>query len=252
VIVDSHCHAGVGDQIAGPWVSDAPLRSYLRRADAAGITRTVLFAPLSQDYGSANHQVALIVRRSPERFLGFVFLHPAVDRGRVTQTVAAAVDDWGFCGIKVHWRDGSMTREIAEVARARRMPVLYDPGGDTDAVEAVARTFSDVDWIIPHLSSFADDWKAQVGFVDLLSRLPNVYADTSGVRYFDILADAVRRAGAAKLLFGSDGPFLHPGVELAKVFALPLSPEERTLVLGRNLQRLVSRVRHSSSARRAT
>jgi predicted TIM-barrel fold metal-dependent hydrolase len=243
VIVDSHCHAGVGDRIAGPWITDAPLRSYLRRAEAARITRTVLFAPLSQDYDSANHQVALIVRQSPARFMGFVFLHPVADHGRVAQTVATAVDEWGFRGIKVHWRDGRMTREIAEVARARRMPILYDPGGDTDAVEAMARTYTDVDWIIPHLSSFADDWKAQVAFVDLLSLLPNVFTDTSGVRYFDILADAVRRAGAAKILFGSDGPFLHPGVELAKVFALALTPEERTLVLGGNLQRLVSRVR---------
>jgi predicted TIM-barrel fold metal-dependent hydrolase len=252
VILDSHCHAGVGDRLDGTWVTDAPLQNYLRRADAAGITRTVLFAPLSQDYASANHQVALTVRRSRGRFLGFVFLHPEADRGWVAQTVATAVDDWGFCGIKVHWRDGQMTREIVEVARARRLPVLFDPGGDTDVVGAVARSYPDVDLIIPHLSSFADDWKAQIGFVDLLSRLPNVYADTSGVRYFDILLEAVRRAGAAKLLFGSDGPFLHPGVELAKVVALGLGPEERPLVLGRNLQRLVSRVRHVSNSRRAS
>jgi predicted TIM-barrel fold metal-dependent hydrolase len=37
------------------------------------------------------------------------------------------------------------------------------------------------------------------------------------VRQFDHLAEAVRRAGVHKLLFGSDGPWLHPGVELAKV-----------------------------------
>ena len=34
----------------------------------------------------------------------------------------------------------------------------------------------DVAWIVPHLSSFADDWKAQVAFVDQLARLPNLFA----------------------------------------------------------------------------
>ena len=35
---------------------------------------------------------------------------------------------WGACGIKLHWRDGRITREIAEVVWPRQMPVLYDPG----------------------------------------------------------------------------------------------------------------------------
>ena len=35
-----------------------------------------------------------------------------------------------------------------------------------------------------------------------------------------------------KILFGSDGPWLHPGVELAKVRALGLSRSEERLVLG--------------------
>ena len=104
--------------------------------------------------------------------------------------------------------------------------MLYDPRGDTATVEMVARAYPDVAWIIPHLSTFADDWKAQCAFVDQLARLPNVFTDTSGVRYFDLLVDAVRRAGPHKVLFGSDGPFLHPGVELAKVHALGLDPPD--------------------------
>jgi predicted TIM-barrel fold metal-dependent hydrolase len=131
-----------------------------------------------------------------------------------------------------------VTREVAEVARRRLLPVMYDPRGDTATVEMAARAYPDVAWIIPHLSSFADDWKAQVAFVDQLARLPNLFTDTSGVRYFDVLADAVRRAGPHKVLFGSDGPFLHPVVEIAKVHALNLPPDEAALVLGGNILRL--------------
>jgi len=245
VIIDAHCHAGTGDGLSGPWDTSAPLTAYLRRADAAGITNTVVFAPLTSDYERANREVARLVARDPQRFLGFAFVNPVRDRGRIAAMVGLAVDAWGFAGIKVHWHDGRMTREIADVARARRLPVLYDPRGDTATVETVAGAYPDVAWIIPHLSSFADDWKAQVAFVDQLARLPNVFTDTSGVRYFDLLADAARRAGPHKILFGSDGPFLHPGVELAKVRALALDPEGRALVLGGNLRRLVRPVRRA-------
>jgi hypothetical protein len=70
-------------------------------------------------------------------------------------------------------------------------------------------------------------------------RLPNVYADTSGVRRFDYLVEAVRRAGSKKLLFGSDGPWLHPGLELYKIRLLHLSPAAEANILGHNAIRLL-------------
>ena len=72
-------------------------------------------------------------------------------------------------------------------------------------------------------------------------RHPNIFGDTSGVRRFDLLEQAVQRAGAKKLLFGSDGPWLHPGIELAKVRALNLPRRDERLVLGGNLLRLIRR-----------
>jgi predicted TIM-barrel fold metal-dependent hydrolase len=240
-IIDAHCHVGTGDGLSGPWDTSASLRTYLARAGPAGITCSVLLAPLTSDYGRANEDIARVLRRDPRRFLAFAFVNPVMDRGRIGSMVGTAVTRWGFSGIKVHWRDGRMTREIAEVARRLCLPVLYDPGGDTATVEMIARAYPDVAWIIPHLSSFADDWKAQVAFVDQLARHPNVFTDTSGVRYFDLLVDAVRRAGPDKVLFGSDGPFLHPGVELEKIHALGLPPDEVAKVLGGNLLRLIGR-----------
>jgi predicted TIM-barrel fold metal-dependent hydrolase len=40
-------------------------------------------------------------------------------------------------------------------------------------------------------------------------------------------------------LFGSDGPLLHPGLELHKIRLLKLSPEDEALVLVGNAQRLL-------------
>jgi hypothetical protein len=59
----------------------------------------------------------------------------------------------------------------------------------------------------------------------------------------------VRRAGPEKVLFGSDGPWLHPGVELHKIRMLGLSPSSSRLVLGDNLLRLTSRARRRPGGR---
>jgi predicted TIM-barrel fold metal-dependent hydrolase len=240
MIIDCHCHAGKGDGLTGPWDTDAPVLPYLRRADAAGISRTVLFAPFHTDYAVANRAVARIVMRRPERFYGFAFVHPERDRGRIGALVQTAVEQYGFRGIKVHRHDARITREVCEAARTFKIPVLYDVFDEVSVVELIATQYPDVTFIIPHLGSFGDNWRAQLALIDHLVRHPNVYTDTSAVRRFDLLEQAVARAGARKVLFGSDGPWLHPGVELAKVRALKLKPEDERLILGGNLLRLVA------------
>ena len=243
LIIDSHCHAGKGDGLTGPWDTAAPLENYLRRAAQAGIARTVLFAAFHSDYAAANREVARIVASRPDKFYGFAFVHPERDRGRVAVMVREAVERLGFVGLKVHRHDGRITREVCEAAAAYALPVNYDVMGEVAVVELLATEYPRVSFIIPHLGSFADDWKAQVAFIDQLARHPNVFTDTSGVRRFDLLAEAVQRAGAHKILFGSDGPWLHPGVELAKVRALGLSPADEARVLGGNFLALIAAVR---------
>jgi predicted TIM-barrel fold metal-dependent hydrolase len=234
MIIDCHCHAGKGDGLTGPWDTDAPLGRYLRRAAKVGIERTVLFAAFHTDYAVANREVARMVRARPHRFYGFAFLHPERDRGRILRMVGTAVEQYGFVGIKVHRHDARITREVCEAARRFRIPVLYDVMGEVSTVELLAGEYPDVRFIIPHLGSFADDWKAQQALLSPLERHPNVYTDTSGVRRIDLLVEAVRRAGARKVLFGTDGPWLDPGVELEKVRALELPAADERLIMGDN------------------
>lgn len=243
MIVDAHCHAGKGDGLTGPWDTDASLDRYLPRARQAGITHTLLLPAFHSDYAHANQALAGIVARDPHRFTGFAMVHATRDAGRIAALVTKGVHDYGFRGIKVHRYDARISREICEVARWFRLPVLYDVMGETAPMELVAREYPDVDFVIPHLGSFSDDWRAHVAVIDQMVRYPNVYTDTAGVRRFDYLVEAIRRAGAHKVLFGSDGPWLHPGLELRKVELLGLPGRERDLVLGGTFLRLTAGVR---------
>ena len=216
MIIDCHCHAGTGDGLTGPWDTAAPLGKHLQRAARAGIDRTVIFAAFHSDYAAANREVARMVASRPDRLYGFAFVHAERDRGRIRELVQAAVQEYGFVGIKLHRHDARITREVCEVARVFGLPVLYDVMGETSAAELLSQEYPDIDFILPHLGSFADDWRAQLALIDHLVRHANIHADTGGVRRFDLLEQAVRRAGASKILFGSDGPWLHPAVELGE------------------------------------
>ena len=242
LIIDCHCHFGPGDGLTGPWNTRADLSRFLAWSKAAGIHRTNIFAAFHSNYSYTNAIVAKMVRQFPDRFFGFAFIHAERDAGQVFRLVRQAVEEYKLCGIKTHRHDARISREICEAARFFKLPVLYDPVGETAPLELIAREYPDVNFIIPHLSSFADDWQAQLHFIPFLERHHNIYTDTSGVRRFDLLEMALRSAGAHKILFGTDGPWLHPAVELEKINALRLSQAERAMVLSGNFLKLISKV----------
>jgi predicted TIM-barrel fold metal-dependent hydrolase len=248
VIVDCHCHAGLGDGLTGPWDTEAHLGRYLVRAARAGIERTVVFSAFHSDYAVANRLVARIVAGSRGRLYGFAFVHPARDAGRVHALVREAVERHDFRGIKVHRHDARITREVCDAARRFGLPVLYDVMGEVETAELLAGEYPDVRFVIPHLGSFADEWRAQVAMIGLLMRHSNIHTDTSGVRRFDLLAEAAHRR-PRQVLFGSDGPWLHPGVELEKVRLIGLRSRDEQRVLGGNALRLISRLPAPSPSR---
>jgi len=241
MIIDAHCHAGQGDGLSGPWDTNAPLAPYLRHAAEAGIDRTVVFPAFHTDYAAANQALAQTVAQMPERLWGFAFLHAQRDAGRIFLMVETAVRNYGFCGLKVHRRDAAISREICEAAAYFGLPVLYDVLGEVASIELFAREYRHVNFIIPHLGSFGDEWQAQLAIADHLVRHDNVFTDTSGVRRFDLLQHAFRRAGASKIIFGSDGPWLHPGVELSKIFYLHASSAQQEQMLSGNILRLIGK-----------
>ncbi|MET1087154.1 MAG: amidohydrolase family protein [Arthrobacter sp.] len=245
-VVDSHVHLGTAGLPLGPADPEQSFALWRTRAAAVGIHSAVLMAAPVGTYAAANRAVARLAGREPGKWLWYVFVNAATDRGHVGDIVAAA-HARGACGIKVHWSDGMATDEVALAAQRHSMPVLFDPGGDVGCAVHLAVRHPRVSWIVPHLSSFADDWRAQKRLIGTLVRVPNLFTDTSGVRYFDLLEEAIARAGAHKVLYGSDGPYLHPAPEITKIVALNLRHEDRSLVLGGNVLRLTGAARQRAS-----
>ena len=96
MIIDCHCHAGKGDRLSAPWNTEAPLTAYLRRAKAAGISKTIVFPAFNTDYAAANRRLARIIVAHPGRLMGFAMVHTKRDAGRIFEMVKEAVTKWRY------------------------------------------------------------------------------------------------------------------------------------------------------------
>jgi uncharacterized protein len=240
LIVDAHCHIGDSRIPGVPPGTEKRICAYLYRAERAGIGKTIAFPIFRSEYLRGNKYVAALVARHPERFIGFVAVHSEHDAGRIREIVNHAVSDWGFRGIKVHGAEATPTSEVCEAAMMAGVPVIMDVFNKPAILDNFAEAYPDVNFIIPHLGSFADHISIQRHVISRLVRFPNLYADLSGVRSYDVVVEAVKRAGPEKIIFGSDAPDLHPGLELAKIQLLGLSKLQEAMVLGANIMKLLS------------
>ena len=150
-------------------------------------------------------------------------LHPSVDRVRITDPAAGP---------------------FLDLAAEERLPVMVHCGRWQEMASyrlalAAARGRPDCTFILSHMGG--DTAELVMGTVEGIESdgLGNVYLGTEGVREYWAVQKAVEVLGASKVIFGSDFPLGHPLMYMGVVNALRISPEDRALILGGNILRLV-------------
>lgn len=244
IIIDAHCHAGKGlnfgknDPASDPWTTYNDPMWTLRRADEAGIDKTVIFPINNRTYESANEEIASYVRRWPGRFIGFAKHDGKTEAGKIRDMLRREIRELGLRGLKLH---GVPTEEMVEAALELRIPILFHPPAVRESLEVV-QSHPEVVFILAHLGSFASrDWKEHIAAIEAAGQLANLYLDTSSVVFFECLQHAANELPAEKLIFGSDGPLVNSQVELYKIRLLELPQAKEQLILSGNIVRLLGR-----------
>jgi uncharacterized protein len=236
LVIDAHCHAGKGEAMSAPWTSFADPEVTLRRAEQAGIDRTVIFPIENPTYERANEEIARIVERHPGKFIGFAKHDPEREAGKIERLLSREVKDLGLKGLKLH---KTPTREMLDVVAELGIPILFHPAKVAD-YHMIAASYPKISFILAHLGSFASrDWSEHLAAIDVAKRYPNVYLETSSVVFFEYLELAARELPAEKLIFGSDGPLVDSRVELYKIRLLKLPADQEEKVLSGNILRLL-------------
>ena len=180
----------------------------------------------------------------------FGAMHPEVEDVPAEMARLSAL---GLRGIKLHPEhqafapDEPRMAPIYEAAIAHDMTVFFHAGADElhetvrgtpQSFSAVLEAFPTMRVVLAHLGGFRV-WN------DVAEKLvgKNVYLDTAYT--LGHLPDAdfveiVHAHGAEKVLFGSDGPWTDPVVEVAWLRSLPLADGVIEAVLGGNAERLLA------------
>jgi len=156
------------------------------------------------------------------------------------------LDDERFLGVKLHpLLDGYHPNDPAvhpliERLIERDLPVLIHCGHPIFtlpwSIEELIVSFPEAKVILGHMGHGNIIYINAA--IDVAARHPKVYLETSGMPMHTKIAEAVERVGPERVLYGSDVPFHHPAVEIAKVRVSGLPPELVERVLGANARAL--------------
>jgi predicted TIM-barrel fold metal-dependent hydrolase len=240
VVIDAYnntwVQAGQSDYLAG---DEYGVERMIEAMDDGGVEMAVA---CSLGQAIDNAYIAQVQARLPGRILGFGQVNP-----RMQDAVAeiSRCAEAGLHGIKLHptmhgyhFCDHGLLDPVLQACADHRLIVLVnaldDPFCAPLSIEEIARPFPGVPLLIAHMGTI---WNLMEAIL-VAGRTPNLYLETSGAQLLDVRT-AYRKLGAEKIVMGTDWPGSDFDLERAKIARAVPEPEDRRLIEGDNLVRLL-------------
>lgn len=259
-IIDTHAHIypdkialkaakSIGDFYEIPMSLDGTVSRLLEQGKAAGISRFLVHsvAVTWERARAINDFLAQEVAAHPAEFIGFGTLHP--DHPEAEQELDRILS-LGLRGVKLHpdfqhfQLDDPAALRLFEAMAERNLPLLVHTGDyryDYSTPERMARALDHVPQLTAICAHFGG-WSVWSDAWKILAGRGNVYVDSCSSLYAiepDEAVKIIHRYGADKVFFGTDYPMWHPREELQRFMALPLTDEEREMILHKNFEKFI-------------
>lgn len=238
----------LGSLSSGGMRASHTVPNLVREMDELGVVRSVLL-PIDLPYISRNAAHALEAARRESKLVSFGSVHPIVDRVPLRLDEQAHA---GARGVKVHPavqlispdhpRAMALYRSCAE----RNLPVLWHCGpvgielqsgrrrSQVALYEKPIAEHPRTRFVLGHAGALQMEQA-----LDLACRYPNVWMELSGQSLANVRT-ILARADPGRVVYGSDWPFYHQAIGIAKVLlATEGRPDLRAKVLHRNAATLL-------------
>jgi len=194
-------------------------------------------------FEKGNELIYSLKEKCPERIIQYFWVNPLnVDS---INRIQSAIDSWKIKGIKLHQclsefsNDSSYMHEIAKFVGENNLPIFIHVFSLKEAKKLInlAREYPVTNFTLAHFIGL--EVAKRYG-----KDLKNLYFDIS--TYFIIserrIRYAIKHFGADHVLLGSDSPFGEKNLEnnIKKIRGMNISKEEKELILGKNMQKLLN------------
>jgi uncharacterized protein len=252
MIIDAHVHMGPGlKNHADSCLFDAYTAEELVAAmDKAGIDAGVVFAPLWQggefhdpDYEKGNEAIYQAMKKYPKRIIGYARVNPNFIE-QAPRELLKCINEYKFQGIMLHpeWEsftpnDFALMGPIFRIAEQYKLPVTfhtgYYPTCEPLLFLPLAEAYPKVQITLKHMGY------RYIRDAIVVARLTeNVFLETAGNTSSHEIRAGIKGAGAEKVVFGSDLPYIDPEIVIHKIQMLEdVSDREKEMVLGGNMAR---------------
>ena len=202
--------------------------------------------PDPADLRQQNDEVLRALKAHPDRLIGFVYLSAHHVKESLAE-LERCVANGPMVGVKLWVARRCSNEEIDPIIqRAAELKALifqhtwfkvngnYAGESTPDDLVQMARRFPEVPLICGHTGG---DWELGIRAI---KDQPNLYADIAGSEptagYTEM---AVRELGAERVIYGSDAGGRSFATQLAKVHGAAITEEQKHLIFGGNLRRLL-------------
>ncbi len=258
-VIDAHCHIypekiaaraaqSTGDFYGEQPYADGTVEAMLSEGLSAGIDHFVVqsVATTPHQVKSINEFIATSVARSEGRMTGLGTLHP--ESGDQEADVRH-LKELGLHGVKLHPDiqdfkvDDPLCLKIYDICQRENLPLLVHTGdkrydnSNPDRMLRILRDFPSLTVVGAHFGG----WSVWEEAAEKLCNCPNLYVDCSSTMQYlspQTVCALVHKYGPHRVLFGTDYPLWSSAKELSRFAALPLSEEEKRMILSENARKI--------------
>jgi hypothetical protein len=239
-IVDAHCHVGNGAY------KKQTLKELIEHMDSCGVDMAVV-CPVEEQITVFNKEgndfIYNCQKSNPDRVIGFAVANPWF--GKIGESELRRALDLGLRGVKFNtaiqgmFINDSIVYPFIEIAMEYNVPVYFHTGTPVYAMplqlRELAKDFLSVNFILGH-GGWADSW---TDIMPSCKDCENIFIETSMVAVSE-KSPELKVLGPERLLFGSNSPVSTLELELFKLENVKLSQEDRELIMGKNMLRLLN------------
>lgn len=232
-------HGHLGGRAAHYHLPNSTVDGILTDMDRLGVKKVCVmsFAGIFSDEIHGNDVVAEAVQRYPERFVGFTLLNPHRGRAEMLQELERG-DAMGMRGVKLiasyqgYPEEGPLIDVACEWAHQHRQIIINHNWGSPAQMRRLLANYPNACFVTAHTTT---------AYADVMNEHDNLYVCSVPLLEPRRCEEVVAAIGADRFLFGSDLQDLPIAWNLGPILFARIPPEEKRLILGENLQRLLKR-----------